>query len=35
MNIKNVLRGRCADYITKYPEAKYFEGKRPWAVYEG
>lgn len=32
MEIKNVLRGRISDYINKYPNAKYFAGKRPWEV---
>ena len=32
MEIKNVLRGRISDYITKYPDAKYVAGKRPWGV---
>lgn len=32
MEIKNVLRGRISDYLTKYPKAKYVAGKRPWEV---
>lgn len=32
MVIKNELRGRISDYITKYPKAKYVEGKRPWEI---
>lgn len=32
MEIKNELRGRISDYIAKYPDAKYIEGKRPWEV---
>ena len=32
MVIKNELRGRISDYVTKYPKAKYFAGKRPWDV---
>ena len=32
MEIKNELRGRISDYITKYPDAKYVAGKRPWGV---
>ena len=32
MEIKNELRGRISDYVKKYPNAKYFEGKRPWEV---
>jgi glutamate dehydrogenase (NADP+) len=35
MDIKNVKRGRCADYTKESTTAKYFEGKRPWEVYEG
>jgi len=35
MDIKNNKRGRCADYIELSKTAKYFEGKRPWEVYEG
>ena len=32
MVIKNELRGRISDYVTKYPNAKYVAGKRPWDV---
>ena len=32
MEIKNELRGRISDYVTKYPNAKYVAGKRPWGV---
>lgn len=32
MEIKNELRGRISDYLEKYPNAKYVEGKRPWEV---
>ena len=32
MEIKNELRGRISDYVTKYPNAKYIAGKRPWEV---
>ncbi len=32
MEIKNVLRGRISDYVTKYPNARYVAGKRPWEV---
>ena len=32
MEIKNDLRGRISDYLNKYPNAKYFAGKRPWEV---
>ncbi|MSP85202.1 MAG: NADP-specific glutamate dehydrogenase [Flavobacteriaceae bacterium] len=32
MEIKNELRGRISDYLTKYPNAKFIVGKRPWEV---
>jgi glutamate dehydrogenase (NADP+) len=32
MEIKNELRGRISDYLKKYPNAKFVEGKRPWEV---
>ena len=32
MVIKNELRGRIGDYVTKYPNAKFVAGKRPWEV---
>jgi glutamate dehydrogenase (NADP+) len=32
MEIKNEFRGRISDYLTKYPNAKYVAGKRPWEV---
>jgi glutamate dehydrogenase (NADP+) len=32
MEIKNELRGRISDYLTKYPNAKYVADKRPWEV---
>ncbi len=32
MYIKNELRGRIGDYVTKYPNAKYHAGKKPWEV---
>ena len=32
MEIKNELRGRISDYLTKYPNAKFVSGKRPWEV---
>jgi glutamate dehydrogenase (NADP+) len=32
MVIKNELRGRISDYVTKYPNAKYVAGARPWEV---
>ncbi|MBC7524210.1 MAG: NADP-specific glutamate dehydrogenase [Flavobacterium sp.] len=32
MEIKNVNYGRIADYLTKYPKAKFIANKRPWQV---
>ena len=32
MDIKNVQRGRISEYLKKYPNAKFVEGKRPWEV---
>ena len=32
MDLKNVKYGRIAEYVTKYPNAKFVEGKRPWEV---
>jgi glutamate dehydrogenase (NADP+) len=32
MHIKNELRARISEYIKKYPNAKFVEGKRPWEV---
>jgi glutamate dehydrogenase (NADP+) len=32
MEIKNELRGRISDYVSRYPKAKFFAGKRPWEV---
>jgi glutamate dehydrogenase (NADP+) len=32
MEIKNVNYGRIVDYLKKYPNAKFFEGKTPWEV---
>ncbi|HZO16336.1 MAG TPA: glutamate dehydrogenase, partial [Polyangiaceae bacterium] len=31
-DLKNVRRGRIREYLTKYPRAKFIEGKRPWSV---
>lgn len=31
-NLKNVRRARIKEYVTKYPNAKYFPGERPWNV---
>ena len=30
MELKNVKRGRIKEYLEKYPNAKYEEGKTPW-----
>ena len=35
MEIKNVKRGRCSDYLELSKTAKFFQGKRPWEVFEG
>jgi glutamate dehydrogenase (NADP+) len=32
MFIKNEKRGRISEYVDKYPNAKFVEGKRPWSV---
>jgi len=32
MDLKNNRRGRIHEYVEQYPEAKYFEGQRPWSV---
>ncbi len=32
MDIKNVRYGRINEYVQKYPNAKFVEGKRPWEV---
>ena len=32
MQLKNVKRGRISEYVKQYPNAKYFEGVRPWNV---
>ena len=32
MELKNVKRGRIKEYVAKYPNAKYFDGERPWSV---
>ncbi len=31
MELKNVKRGRISEYVNQYPNAKFVEGKRPWA----
>lgn len=30
--LKEVQRGRIHEYAEKYPEARFFEGERPWSV---
>ncbi len=32
MDLKNVKRGRIAEYAKKFPKATYVAGKRPWEV---
>ena len=32
MKLKNEKRGRISEYANQYPNAKYFEGERPWSV---
>ncbi len=32
MEIKNVNYGRISDYVSKYPNATFIAGKRPWEV---
>lgn len=32
MHLKNVKRGRMSEYVDKYPNAKYFDGERPWSI---
>lgn len=32
MELKNEKRARISDYTKQYPEAKYFEGKKPWSI---
>ncbi len=32
MELKNIRRGRIAEYVKKYPKAEYLEGQRPWGV---
>ena len=31
MDLKNNKRGRISEYVAQYPNAKFVEGKRPWA----
>jgi glutamate dehydrogenase (NADP+) len=30
--LKNVNRGRIKEYVEEYPNAQYFEGKKPWDI---
>jgi len=30
--LKNAVRGRIKEYVSKYPDSQYFAGKRPWGV---
>jgi len=32
MELKNVKRGRISEYVNKYPNASFYEGKTPWEV---
>ena len=32
MDLKNDKRGRISAYVDQYPNAKYFQGERPWSV---
>lgn len=32
MDLKNNRRGRIKEYVSKYKNAEYMEGKRPWEV---
>jgi glutamate dehydrogenase (NADP+) len=32
MELKNVKRGRIEEYVSKYPNATFHEGERPWSV---
>ena len=32
MHVKNVERGRIKSYVSKYPNAQFFEGQTPWHV---
>ncbi|TNC80042.1 MAG: NADP-specific glutamate dehydrogenase [Oleiphilus sp.] len=32
MDLKNVRRGRISEYVEQYPDAHYFEGKKPWGI---
>ena len=30
--LKNIYRGRISEYAERYPEARYFDGEKPWSV---
>lgn len=32
LELKNVRRGRIKEYVTKFPQAEYFAGERPWRI---
>ena len=32
IDLKNNKRGRISEYVDAYPNASYYEGKRPWSV---
>jgi glutamate dehydrogenase (NADP+) len=32
MKLKNVKRGRIHEYVNQFPNAKFYEGKRPWNI---
>ena len=32
MELKNVRRGRIAEYVQRFPKAKFLAGERPWAI---
>jgi glutamate dehydrogenase (NADP+) len=32
LDLKNVRRGRIAEYAEKFPGVQYLEGKRPWGI---
>ncbi len=32
MELKNIRRGRITEYAARFPQAQYFEGKRPWRL---
>lgn len=32
IELKTVRRGRIKEYVTKYPNAQYFAGERPWRI---